>query len=167
MMTQPAPQAPVSWGRMTMFETPACWHAFIDHPGEHRLLVRGNSFGNLAAEAGRAVGARMHGKAIPKPTEAWRSIEVQASGREAVLRKWVNELIALARRERWAPVECEVLEVDDAGLRARLRGQMLAQAPGLLKAAIRPGCHLAPDGSELVAEVILKDSSASARSARS
>ena len=89
-------------------------------------------------------------------------MEFSACGREAVLAEWLNRLLGLAGRNRWAPVECQVFEASDSGLHARVRGTPLPEPPRLEKAVIRPGSLNALEGHGLQVEVILEASGADA-----
>lgn len=147
---------PKTWGRMTMCETMGSSHAFLEHPGDLRLLLRGQSLGDLVAEGARALGDRLCGRAKGGPLGHWIEVEVLATGQERILADWLNRLLHLADRDRWAPVECEVLAWHDGGVRARVRGVPLGEKPCLAKAVIRPKPISIPGRRWLQAEVILQ-----------
>jgi len=148
---------------MTMCEAMGASHAFLEQPGNLRLILRGQSLADLVAEGGRALGTRMCGQAQRGPSGPWVDVEIHADGQESVLADWLNRLLYLAGRDRWAPVECEVIAVNDGGLRARVRGVPLGPKPRLGKAVIRPSSLSAPGGHGLQAEVILEAPRAASR----
>lgn len=147
---------PVTWGRMTMCEAMVASHTFLEQPGKLRLFLQGQSLADLVAEGGRALGTHMCGQAKRAPSGPWLEVEIRADGREAVLANWLNRLLHLARRNRWAPVECQVIAANNSGLRARVRGVALGVKPRLGKAVICPSSLFAPGGCGLQAEVILE-----------
>jgi hypothetical protein len=145
-----------TWGRMTMCEAMGATHAFLEQPGKLRLLLRGQSLSDLVAEGGRALGDRLCGRATRGPFGPWVDVEVHASGQEAVLADWLNRLLDLAERDRWAPVECQVLASNADSVHARVRGVSLGEKPCLGRAVIRPKSFRTPGGRGLQAEVILQ-----------
>ena len=156
---------PATWGRMTMCEALGPSHAFLEQAGRLRLLLRGDSFGEVVAEGARALGDRMCGRAERGPSGPWLDVELHAASREKLLVDWLNRLLYLAGRERWAPVECELITVNDDSLHARVRGVALETKPRLGR-AILPGSLSAPGGTGLQAEVILKPRRAAIRKGR-
>ena len=147
---------PATWGRMTMCEAMGASHAFLEQPGKLRLLLRGASLSDLVAEGGRALGDRLCGHARRGPVGPWVDVEIHAAGQEAVLADWLNRLLYLAGRDRWAPVECQVLASNEGGVRARVRGVSLGETPCLGRAVVRPKSLSLPGGRGLQAEVILQ-----------
>jgi SHS2 domain-containing protein len=83
-------------------------------------------------------------------------VEIQAGGREAVLAKWLNRLLDMAERNRWAPVECQVSEANDVRLRARVRGVPIPRPPGLRNAVIQLDSISAHGTRGIQAEVSLE-----------
>jgi hypothetical protein len=144
---------PRTWGRMTMCDAMGPSHAFLGKPGKLRLLVRGESFADLVAEGGRALVAHLSGDTNGKTWGPWRTVEIHAEGREAVLADWLNRLLDLAGRDRRAPSDFRVLAVSNNALRARVRGKPLAARLHLGRAVIPPGSLTSPDGHGLQAEV--------------
>lgn len=125
----------------------------LEHTAEIRVRVRAPTFGELAAEAGRALARIQLGRAPMTPTGAWRKIEVHSTDRAALLVDWLNELIFLAETERWVPVEFQVVRDTDTMLRMLVRGVSVAEAPARVKAATFFGLNIRPtDGLE--AEVV-------------
>ncbi|HEY9384903.1 MAG TPA: hypothetical protein VIP80_15445 [Gemmatimonadales bacterium] len=154
---------PATWGRMTMCEAMGASHAFLEQPGGLRLLLRGQSLDDLVAEGGRALGDRLCGQARRGPFGPWIDVEVHATGQKAVLADWLNRLLYLAGRDRWAPVQCQVLTSTKDGLRARVRGVALGDRPCLGKALIGPKSFRTRGGRGLQAEVILQPPRARSR----
>jgi len=146
-----------------MCEEMGASHAFLEQPGRLRLLLRGQTLGDLVSEGGRALGDRLCAPAERGPFGPWVDVEIHGKGREAILGHWLNRLLYLARRDRWAPRECEVLAVNADGVRARVRGVSLGKEPCLRRALIRPKSLSTPGGSGLQAEVILQPPPAASR----
>jgi len=120
---------------MTEPRTSPPWHDLADHISEVRLRVGAASLGELLAEAGRALARLQLRGAAPRAGGEWRTIEVSAGDRAALLAEWLNELIFLAETERWVAAEFEVESAGDRRMRARARGMRLERVPGLVKAA--------------------------------
>ena len=139
-----------------MCEAMGASHAFLERTGQLRLLLRGQSLGDLAAEGGRALGDRLCGRARRGPLGHWVDVEVHATGQQAVLADWLNRLLALAKRDRWAPVECQVLASNADTVHARVRGVALGEKPCLGKALIGPKSLRTRGGRGLQVEVILQ-----------
>jgi CHAD domain-containing protein len=139
--------------------------SIVRHPGDLRLLLRGESLRDLVTEGGRALGHRMCGRSkhgLPGP---WLDVSINADGPHAILGAWLNRMLELARRDHWAPVECEVTSADDTSLRARVRGVRLGAQPRLTSAVILPGSFVVPGVHGLHAEVMLAPRAASRRHA--
>jgi hypothetical protein len=103
-------------------------------------------------------GHSKHG--LPGP---WLDVSINADGPHAILGAWLNRLLQMARRDRWAPVECEVTAADDTSLDARVRGVRLGTPPRLRSAVILPGSFVVPGVHGLHAEVILEAPRAASR----
>jgi len=156
MRRTPNHDTPATWGRMTMGEGVSPTHTFLEEPGKLALILRGESLADLVTEGGRALGSRMRGQAQQGASGPWVEVQCRASGRETLLAEWLNRLLALARRDRWAPVECQVLEVSDSSLHARVRGVPLPGEHRLGKALIRPDSLNALGDHGLQVEVTLE-----------
>lgn len=127
----------------------------LSHTAEVKLRVRAPSLGELAAEAGRALGALQLGTTPPVASSPWRDLEIRAPDREALLVEWLNELIYLAETERWVGVEFEVLACDDMTLSVRARGMVVDEPPSRVKAATFHGLKIAATPAGLEADVVL------------
>ena len=126
----------------------------LDHTAEVRLRVRAPTFGDLAAEAGRALARIELGGDSAAATGPARDIDVQSTDRAALLVDWLNELIFLAETERWVPAEFEVAAATDTRLQMRARGVTLQQAPARVKAATFSGLEIRPVPGGLEATVV-------------
>ncbi|HYL22731.1 MAG TPA: archease [Gemmatimonadales bacterium] len=126
----------------------------LEHTAEVRLRVRAPSFGELAAEAGRAVARLELGREPPPAEAASRDLEIRAPDREALLVDWLNELVFLAETERWVATEFEVLAPADTVLRLRAWGVHVDEAPARIKAATFHGLKVAAVPGGLEAEVV-------------
>jgi SHS2 domain-containing protein len=127
----------------------------LSHTAEVRLRVRAPSLGELAAEAGRALGALELGTTPPVASGPWRDLEIRAPDREALLVEWLNELIYLAETERWVGVEFEVRAAEDMALSMRGRGMVVDEPPARVKAATFHGLKIKATPEGLEAEVVL------------
>lgn|SRR5574341_1479040 len=127
----------------------------LEHTAEVRVRVRGPTLGDIAAEAGRALGRLELGTERPAPHGEWRTVEVHAPDRDALLVEWLNELIYLAETERWVAVEIEPESAMDTAFVARARGVTVEEAPARVKAATYHGLRVTPVAGGLEAEVVL------------
>jgi hypothetical protein len=156
-MTTTDQGVPHTWGRMTMSETMCPSHAFLSHPAGVRLILRGQSLDQLTSEGCCAIGHWLLGPAwragAPGP---WIELGFTAKDRSTALVGWLNRILALAAVLHWAPVECQMLEATDSGVRARVRGVRLSRSPGLDRAILRASSHVEPDGQSLMADVLLR-----------
>jgi hypothetical protein len=141
---------------MTMCETMGASHAFLEQPGELRLLLRGRSLPELLTEGGCALGDRLCGQAKRGPSGPWVELDIHATGQQAILGNWLNRLLDLAERDRWAPVECQLLALSNDGVRARVRGVPLGETPRIGRAVVPSKFSSAPGGRGLQVEVILQ-----------
>jgi SHS2 domain-containing protein len=127
----------------------------LSHTAEVKLRVRAPSLGELAAEAGRALGALELGTTTPPPGSGpWRDLEIRAPDREALLVEWLNELIYLAETERWVGVEFEVRVAEEMVLSMRGRGVLVEEAPARVKAATFHGLKIAATPEGLEADIV-------------
>lgn len=130
-------------------------HELLGHTAEVRLRVRGADLGAVLTEAGRGLAAIQLGGRLPRASGEWRSLEVRAPDREALLVDWLNELVYLAEVERWVPVDFEVEEARDTVVRARGRGIRVTATPSKVKAATHHALAIRDVPEGLEAEVIL------------
>jgi SHS2 domain-containing protein len=127
----------------------------LEHTAEVRLRVRAPTFGELAAEAGRALARLQLGREPPPGEGPWRRLAVRAPDREAVLVDWLNELVFLAEAERWVATEFAVEAATDRELRVRARGVAVDEAPARVKAATFHGLTVASVPGGVEADVVL------------
>src|SRR6266508_2229003 len=127
----------------------------LEHTAEVRVRIRAPSFGELAAEAGRALARVQLGRTPPLPTGAWRTIEVHSTDRPALLVDWLNELVFLAETECWVPAEFQIVAATDTMLQTLARGVSVEEAPARVKAATFSGLDIRPAQDGLEAEVVL------------
>jgi SHS2 domain-containing protein len=118
-------------------------------------VVRAPTWPELLAEAGRALGELERRGAPAGAPGPEREIEARADDPEALLVDFLNEMIFLAERHRWIPLELDVLEADERHVRARGRGMVLPEPPALVKAATMHGLSLARTSGACEAEVVL------------
>ena len=130
-------------------------HRFVDHTSEIGLQVHAATFGELLAEAGRGLARLMLREAPAQAAGEAREIEVSAHDRESLLVDWLNEILFLAETGLWVPLEIEVLEASDTGLRARARGMDVEVSPSMVKAATFHGLAVVDTADGVSAEVIL------------
>ncbi len=139
-------------------------HELVEEAFELGLRVRAPSFGELVAEAGRAISQLMlagpAGPAGPAggagdATGEWRRFEIHATDRAAVLVNWLNEIIFHAETEHWIPTEFTVESASDSALEISARGVTVEEAPTLLKAATFHGLEITETDGTLLVEIIL------------
>jgi SHS2 domain-containing protein len=130
------------------------WHRWVDHISEAQLQVAAESFGGLAAEAGRALGLLLLRGAAAEPAGPPRRLEVSSPDREALLVDWLNEILFVAETEHWVPIELAIEESSSTHLRATARGVPVGEAPALVKAATFHGLRVEERDSGVSAEVI-------------
>src|SRR3990172_5167404 len=116
-------------------------HQFLDS-SELRLRVRGRSLGQLATEAGRALGSLILGDGAPADAGPWREIAIDANDPETLLVDWLNELIFLAESEGWLARDFEVASESENSLRVRARGIAVDRGAGPVKAATLHGIRI-------------------------
>jgi len=133
---------------------PSPSHEIVDHVSEIRLRVRAGSLAELLEEAGRAA-AQLQLRGADATRGTWRTIEVSAPDRAALLADWLNELIYLAEAERWVGADFEVDSAEDGRVRARVWGVLIERAPALLKAATLHGLRVDDVPGGLEGQVIL------------
>jgi len=119
-------------------------------------VIRAESVGAAAVEAGRALAELVEGPAPPRQTEGdWTELEVRAGDRAALLVEWLNELIGRAESEGWLPGEIEVLECSPSRLRARVRRRSWPSREIPIKAATLDRARVETVPGGVIAEVTL------------
>ncbi len=140
--------------RMALGTHPVAFHEFLAHTGELRLLVHAETFPELFAEAGRALGLLSLRDTPDFPQGDWRPIELEATDRVALLVDWLNELVFLAESERWVGLEFDVREMAERWILARVRGVVVPEPPAVVKAATLHLARISHRDGILEAEVI-------------
>ncbi len=133
-------------------------HELVEEAFELGLRVRAPSFGELVAEAGRAISKLMlagEGGGAGDATGDWRRFEIHAADRAAVLVNWLNEIIFHAETEHWVPTEFSVESASDSALEISARGVTVEEAPTLLKAATFHGLEIKETDGTLLVEIML------------
>ena len=131
-------------------------HEFLEHTGEVQLRAVAPDLAGVLAEAGRALAElELRQSPLPPPEGPWKTVEVHAADRAALLVDWLNELLYLAEVERWIPVAFEVVGADDRLVRARVGGVPVERSPALVKAATLHGVRVDPIAGGMEADVIL------------
>ena len=130
------------------------WHRWADHTAEIQLQVGAESLGDLATEAGRALGLLLLRGRAGEPSGPSRELEVASADREALLVDWLNEILFVAETELWVPVEFEIREASPTRLRATARGVEVEEPPSNVKAATFHGLRVEERDDGLHAEVI-------------
>jgi SHS2 domain-containing protein len=119
-------------------------------------VIRAESLGEAAVEAGRALAELVGGPARPRQTDGdWTELEVRAGDRAALLVEWLNELIGRGESEGWLPGEIEVLECSPGRLRARVRRRSWPSGAMPVKAATLDRARVEAVPGGLMAEVTL------------
>ncbi|HYL54768.1 MAG TPA: archease [Gemmatimonadales bacterium] len=126
----------------------------LEHTAEVKLRLRAPSFGELAAEAGRAVARLELGGEPPPPQDMYREIDIRSPDRDALLVDWLNELIGLAETERWVATQFEVHKATDTILQVRMHGVPVEEAPSRIKAATFHGLKVTPIAGGVEAEIV-------------
>jgi SHS2 domain-containing protein len=107
-------------------------HEWRDHTAELELAVEAESPEAVFAEAAVAFGKLVAHETTGEPAE--HDVHVDASDRDALLVRWLEELIFLADTESFAPEHVEGLRLGEWSARATLVGRRGEIAP-LVKAA--------------------------------
>lgn len=129
-------------------------HRWVAHTSEVQLQIEAESLGDLAAEAGRALGLLLLRGVPADPSGPVRTLEVTSVDREALLVDWLNEILFVAETARWVPVEFEVLESSNTHLKATALGVQVEDAPSIVKAATFHGLKVEEADGGWQAEVI-------------
>lgn len=138
-------------------------HRFVEHTSEVELHLSAPSFGELLAEAGRALSELMlRGHEGGFVGEAEEELEVHGRDEVALLVGFLNELVYHAEVSRLVARRCEALQVEhreapEEGmvLRARFRFGELSYAPSKVKAATFHGVRVVEADGGVSANVIL------------
>jgi SHS2 domain-containing protein len=94
----------------------------IDHTADAGFEIRGATAPELFANAARCLLEAIGGGETAR-REIERSVEVEAGGREALLRAWLSEVLYLSYVHKLALVDCEIVELSDTRLVATVTGE--------------------------------------------
>jgi SHS2 domain-containing protein len=130
------------------------WHRWVSHTSEVQLQAGAETFGELAAEMGRALGLLLLRGVPADASGPARTLEVESVDREALLVDWLNEILFVAETAMWVPVELEILESSATHLKAAARGVQVEEPPAMVKAATFHGLKVEEADGGLQAEVI-------------
>ena len=131
------------------------FHEFLDHTSEVRLRVRGDSFADVVAEAGEAIGRLLRDEVGDRGAAAARTVHVTGRDPEALLVHWLNEIVYVAEVEQWVPTRVREVVVEGDTLRVSCTGVQLARAPSRVKAATFHGLRARAVDGETEVEVVL------------
>src|SRR5687768_12316512 len=105
-----------------MAEAAGGTYAFFDHAADVGLEVRAASLEALFRTAAHAV-MEWTGPAPDRPAAPPVHVEIEASDREELLVRWLQELVVLFHIRRFYTTEVPELDVAPARLRARVEGR--------------------------------------------
>lgn len=125
------------------------------HTSEIELYIQARSWGDLLAEAARALAEVELSGTDCVPGGPARMIRVSSSDRDALLVDWLNELISLADIERWVAVDFTVDTAEDTAVRAQVSGVTIERASSRVKAATFHGLQVQERRGVLEARIIL------------
>lgn len=108
---------------------------YIPHRGEVGLRLCGATVGDVLREAALGLSGLLLPKWRGDGPDSAREITLDAPDRGTLLVDWLNELLFLADRDRWAPTRLEIHQASDHHVRATAYGPVLPEAPTLVKAA--------------------------------
>lgn len=129
---------------------------FLEHPADIRFECFGKNPQELfesAAQALYAVALRSHRDSV----EDSRDISLHADGWEELLVRWLQELLYLLDTERFVASRFDFKRICDNNLYVVAQGYSCepTDREREVKAATYHGLHLAKDGDELRAELVL------------
>ncbi len=103
-------------------------HRFVEHTGEVELRLFAAEFGELYAEAGRAL-ARLMLEEAEEASKSTVMLRVEAEDRQELLFEWLNELIYHSEVEKVVFVDFSILEISE--------GHLVAEATALRPLRLR------------------------------
>jgi len=135
--------------------SPQAAFEYVPHRGEIGLRLRGATVGDVLREAALGLSGLLLPAGPGDHQETAREISLDAPDRATLLVDWLNELLFLADRHRWAPTRLDIHQATDYHLRATAYGPVLPQAPTLVKAATWHGLRFDRLDEGYEAEVLL------------
>ena len=130
-------------------------HQLSQHTSEIELYIQARSWGDLLAEAGRALAEVELSGTDCIPGGPDRMIRVSSSDRDALLVDWLNELISLVDIERWVAADFTVVTAEETEVLAQASGVTLERAASRVKAATFHGLRVRESRGVLEARIIL------------
>lgn len=128
---------------------------YTPHRGEIGLRVCGATVGDVLREAALGLSGLLIPRGESNGSDTAKEITLDAPDRGALLVDWLNELLFLGDRDRWAPTRLEIHQASDHHVRATAYGPVLPQAPTLVKAATWHGLRFDRKDGGYEAEVLL------------
>lgn len=128
---------------------------YTPHRGEIGLRVCGATVGDVLREAALGLSGLLIPGGESNGSDTAKEITLDAPDRGALLVDWLNELLFLGDRDRWAPTRLEIHQASDHHVRATAYGPVLPQAPTLVKAATWHGLRFDRKDGGYEAEVLL------------
>lgn len=110
-------------------------YQLVDHTSEVTLRLRAPTFPGLVIQATRAFLALVPDEIRDEVLEGRREVDLDEADPTATLVAWLNEMVFHAEAESWIPVEPEVEEVGESGIRVRAKAMALREPFVLVKAA--------------------------------
>jgi protein archease len=112
----------------------------IPHTADVAYRIRGNSLGEIFANAAEAMMATITDRRRLKPRET-RLIEVEAPDREALLVSWLNYLLYLFDVDGFLGRIFDIVELSDDRLQAVARGEIFDPERHVAKCAVKAATY--------------------------
>jgi SHS2 domain-containing protein len=129
-------------------------HALLPHTGEVQIRIEASSLADLFAEAAHAL-AELVAMPAREPPSPWRSLELAARDREALLVAWLDELIVRTELDDLVYDDAKIIAISDRRLRASIRGTRIAEPRTAVKAATFHRLRIEEDRGAVRATVTL------------
>lgn len=110
-------------------------YQLVDHTSEVTLRLCAPTVPGLVVQATLAFLALVPDEIRSETMDGRRELEVDGGDPTATLVAWLNEMVFHAEAEAWIPVEPEVEEIGDSGIRVRAKAMALSDPFVLVKAA--------------------------------
>ncbi len=110
-------------------------YQLVDHTSEVTLRLRAPTFSELVIQAARAFLALVPDQIRGEVLDGRREVDLDEADPTATLVAWLNEMVFHDEAEAWIPVEPEVEEVGESGIRVRAKAMGLKEPFVLVKAA--------------------------------
>jgi SHS2 domain-containing protein len=130
-------------------------HRFDDHTAEVLLRVEAPSLPDLYAEAARGLAELLADDPATVPLGPPERVDVEADDREALLVRWLDELVFIAETTGRVFPSVQILSVGDRALSAAIRGGAPHAFRTAVKAATWHRLSVAERDGAFVATVVL------------